>query len=158
MALFRWLIISVMLAAVMASGRLHAQARLDWNPEHTSVFVVGVLQWEHPEIWSPFPECQQDRRDLQLVEQFREAGVPEDRIAYLCDGQATKSRIQEAFYKLLDETGRGDLLVFYFCGHGYRDSDSGQTWFANYDAGKRDASAWNVAGIFNTIEQHFRGD
>ena len=101
------------------------------------MFVVGLLEWQHPEIWSPFPDCQKDRRDRQLVEHFRDAGVPEDRIVYLCDAQATKSRIQQAFCKLLDETSEGDLLIFYFCGHGYRDAETGQTWFANYDAGQQ---------------------
>ena len=154
----RWLALLVVTVAVTAAGQLEAKTKLDWNPKRTFVFVVGILEWKHPEIWSPFPDCQKDRRDRQLVEHFREAGVPEDQISYLCDAQATKSRIQQAFGRLLDETSEGDLLVFYFCGHGYRDAETGQTWFANYDAGSRDASAWNVAAIFATIEQHFRGN
>ncbi len=157
MKCIRWLVIAVVTAALTPAGRLAAKTRLDWNPQRTSVFVVGLLEWEHPEIWSAFPDCQKDRRDQQLVEHFRDAGVPDDRIVYLCDSQATKSRIQQAFCKLLDETSEGDLLIFYFCGHGYRDAETGQTWFANYDAGQRDASAWNVASIFATIEKHFRG-
>ena len=80
------------------------------------------------------------------------------RSAICTTAQVTKSRIQKAFGRLLDETSEGDLLVFYFCGHGYRDAETGQTWFANYDAGSRDASAWNVAAVFATIEQHFRGN
>ena len=154
----RWFVIVAMAVAVAPAGRLAAKTKLDWNPERTSVFVVGLLEWEHPDIWNAFPDCQKDRRDQQLVEHFREAGVPDDRIVYLCDAQATKNRIQRAFCKLLDETNEGDLLIFYFCGHGYRDAETGQTWFANYDAGQRDASAWNVASIFATIEQHFRGN
>jgi hypothetical protein len=146
------------MVAVTATGQLEAKTKLDWNPKRTFVFVTGILEWEHQEIWSPFPDCQKDRRDRQLVEHFRDAGVPEDQICYLCDAQATKSRIQKAFVRLLDETSEGDLLVFYFCGHGYRDAETGQTWFANYDAGSKDARAWNVAAIFATIEQHFHGN
>ena len=153
----RLLFVSVVIA-LSATERLEAKTRLDWDPEKTRVFVVGILEWEYADIYSPFPECQKDRRDQQLVEQFREDGVPDDRIVYLCDAQATKSRIQAAFKKLLDQTSKGDLLVLYFCGHGYRDVDSGQTWFANYDAGDKNESGWSVAGIFSTIEERFRGN
>jgi Caspase domain/Agenet domain len=152
-----WLVGVIFTAAIAATGRVDAKTKLDWNPEKTSVFVVGILEWQHADIWSSFPECQPNRRDRQLVEHFREAGVPEDRIVYLCDSQATKHRIQQAFAKLLDQTEDGDLLIFYFCGHGYRDADSGQTWFANYDAGQRDSSAWSVPSIFATIEKRFHG-
>jgi hypothetical protein len=147
----------IALAALSFAGRAEAKPKLNWNPERTSVFVVGVLEWKHPDVWSPFPDCVKDRRDQQLVEFFRDAGVPDERIVYLCDAEATKSRIQKSFRELLDETGEGDLLVFYFAGHGYRDMDTGQTWFANYDAGEKDSSAWPVAGIFKTIEDHFSG-
>ena len=150
-------ILVVMMVSVFAVQRLDAKTKLDWNPEKTTVFVVGLLEWEHADIWGPFPECQKDRRDKQLVEHFRDAGVPEERIVYLCDSEATKSRIQQAFRKLLDKTADGDLLIFYFCGHGYHNTDTGQTYFANYDAGQDDESAWNVANIFNTIEKQFHG-
>jgi hypothetical protein len=149
---------ATILAAMFAqSARLEAKSKLDWDPERTSVFVVGVLTWEHGDIWSPFPECMKDRRDKQLVDYFREAGVPEERIVYLRDSQATKARIQQAFRKLLDATDEDDLLIFYFCGHGYRNEDTGLTWFANYDAGAKDESAWNVRSIFNAIDEHFSG-
>jgi hypothetical protein len=156
MQCIRWLFVIVTI--VMTAGRLNAETKLDWNPERTFVFVVGLLEWQHPEIWSPFPECQKDRRDQQLVEHFRDVGVPENRIVYLCDAQATKSRIQQSFGKLLDETSKGDLLIFYFCGHGFRDAETNQTWFANYDAGETNDSGWSVASIFATIEQQFHGN
>ncbi|HZZ27499.1 MAG TPA: agenet domain-containing protein [Pirellulales bacterium] len=154
----RWLALVTAITAWTTAGQLHAEPQLDWNPEHTSVFIVGLLQWQHPEIWSSFPECQKDRRDQQLVEYFREVGVPEDRIVYLCDAEATKNRIQQAFCKLLDATHHGDLLMFYFCGHGCRNADTNETWFANYDAGETYESAWSVPSIFAAIEQHFHGN
>src|SRR5262249_40266232 len=140
------------------AGRANAKIKLDWDAEKTSVFVAGLLEWQHADIWSSFPECQKDRRDRQLVEYFRDAGVPDDRTAYLCDSQATKNHIQRAFVKLLDETREGDLLVFYFCGHGSRDEDTGKTYFANYDAGDSNDSAWSVSSIFAAIEKHFHGN
>jgi hypothetical protein len=147
----------VVCALNLCAHRADAKTRLDWNPEKTCVFVVGILQWEHADIYSSFPECMPDRRDQQIVEFFREAGVSEERITYLCDAEATKSRIEKAFTKLLDDTSEGELLVFYFCGHGYRNAETNRTYFANYDAGQTDDSGWSVAGIFSTIEKHFRG-
>jgi hypothetical protein len=158
MKCFRWFAVVMLMTAVTAAGRLDAETKLDWKPEHTSVFVVGLLQWKHSDIWSSFPECMPDRRDQQLVEYFREAGVLDDRIVYLCDAEATKSRIQRAFCKLLDQTHEGDLLIFYFCGHGSRNVETNETWFANYDAGESDDSAWSVPSIFAAIEQHFHGN
>lgn len=122
------------------------------------MFVVGLLEWEHADIYSPFPECQVDRRDEQLVECFRDAGVPDEQITYLKDAEATKRQIETQFRKLLDQSDRGELLIVYFCGHGYRDEDSEQTRFACYDAGDKSSSGWKVSSILTTIEQNFSGD
>jgi hypothetical protein len=99
-----------------------------------------------------------NRRDAQIVKYFKDAGVPAKHITYLKDTAATKERIQHDFRTLLDQTDKGDLLIFYFAGHGSRDSDSGETWFANYDAGNSNASAWNVRSIFKAIDGHFSGN
>jgi hypothetical protein len=135
-----------------------ANAKLDWNPEHTWVFAVGILEWEHSEIYPSFPAAMKNRRDAQLVKYFKDAGVPATRITYLKDAAATKERIQRDFRELLDQTEKGDLLIFYFAGHGSRDVDSGETWFANYDAGNSNASAWNIRSIFAAIDKHFSGN
>jgi hypothetical protein len=131
---------------------------LDWDPEHTWVFAVGLLEWEHSDMYASFPAAMKNRRDEQLVELFRDAGVPDEQVVYLQDAEATKARILREFRKLLDETDEGDLLVFYFAGHGDRDADTGETWFANYDAGETSDSAWNIRSIFTAIENHFSGD
>ena len=47
----RWFALLVALVAVTAAGQLEAKTKLDWNPERTFVFVVGILEREHPEIW-----------------------------------------------------------------------------------------------------------
>ncbi len=107
-------------------GAPAAAADLDWAPEKTWVFVVGLLEWEREDLWSPFPEAMVDRRDEQLAEFFRDAGVDDDRVVYLQDAEATKVGIEEAFIDLLDQTDEDDLLVFYFCGHGHRDAESGR--------------------------------
>ena len=147
--------ISIILATPVS---LRADAELDWDPEHTWVFAVGILEWEHSEIYASFPAAMKDRRDAQLVEYFKDAGVPDEQITYLQDSAATKKLIQREFRALLDNTDEGDLLVFYFAGHGSRDADSGETWFANYDAGQSEASAWNIRSIFTAIDNHFSGN
>jgi hypothetical protein len=135
-----------------------AETKLDWDPEHTWVFAVGILEWEHSDIYPSFPAAMKDRRDKQLVEYFREAGVPNEQITYLQDAAATKWRVEHEFRALLDKTDDGDLLIFYFAGHGSRDADSQETWFANYDAGESDDSAWNIRSIFTAIDNHFSGN
>jgi hypothetical protein len=143
-------------AGAPAAGR--AAEGLDWDPEHTWVFAVGLLEWEHADIWSPFPAAVKNRRDQLLVEHFKKSGVPEEQVVFLKDSQATKKKVQAALTELLDETDEGDLLVFYFAGHGYRDAETNQTWFATYDAGAKDSSGWNVKSIFKQIDDHFYGD
>ena len=116
-------VVSFIAVLFASSTGLHAKTKLDWDPEHTWVFAVGLLQWEHSDIYASFPAAMKDRRDEQLVEHFRDAGVPDDQITYLQDSEATKDRIKNEFRELLDETDEGDLLVFYFCGHGSRDPE-----------------------------------
>jgi hypothetical protein len=145
-------------AAAAAPGVACSADGLDWDPEHTWVFAVGLLEWQHADIWSPFPDAVKNRRDQLLVEHFRTAGVPDEQIVFLMDAQATKKKVQAKLTELLDETDEGDLLVFYFAGHGYRDAETNQTWFATYDAGAKDTSGWNVKSIFKQIDDHFSGD
>src|SRR5262245_25948454 len=96
--------ISVALLLAMPAC-LHADDdELDWDPEHTWVFAVGLLEWEHSDIYASFPAAMKDRRDEQLVEYFRDAGVPDGQITYLEDSEATKDRIQKEFRELLDKT------------------------------------------------------
>jgi hypothetical protein len=150
-------LVAVLMVSFGAFGSASA-SKLDWDPEHTWIFAVGILEWEHSDIWPSFPAAMKNRRDAQIVRYFKDAGVPAKHITYLKDSAATKERIQHDFRTLLDQTDKGDLLIFYFAGHGSRDSDSGETWFANYDAGNSNASAWNVRSIFKAIDGHFSGN
>jgi hypothetical protein len=145
------------LAASVVVDRADAAAPLGWSPRHTYVFAVGILEWKRSDLWASFPEAVPNRRDAQLVRHFRDQGVPNEQIVFLKDAAATKHEIHRRFVELLDETDEGDLLVFYFAGHGSRDRATGRTSFANYDAGDEDSSAWNVANIFKTIDAHFSG-
>jgi hypothetical protein len=133
--------------------RASAQAR-DWQPRRTWVFVVGTLEWQDSESFDPFP--QENRRDAQLVDFFRRAGVPAEQLLYLKDSQATTRRVRDSFAAFLSKAGEGDLLVVYYCGHGYKSEDARTTYFATYDAGD-DAPGWSTDSIVKDIERYFKG-
>jgi len=147
----------IALAAIAAAVPLHADEGLGWNPEKTRVFVVGLLEWQHADIWSPFPNCVPNRRDQQLYEFFQDAGVPDEQSCYLQDSAATRLKAIAAFKALLAESQPDELLVFYFAGHGYLNDDADCGYLATYDAGKDEESGWAVPAVFNLIEKHFRG-
>ena len=81
-----------------------APAALDWQPRKTWLFAVGVLEWQHSDAWPAMPNAQVNRRDVQLVEHFRTAGVPERQIVFLQDRHATRKKIQQAFAGELSQT------------------------------------------------------
>jgi hypothetical protein len=126
---------------------------IGWSPERTWVFVVGTLVWKYPDYFSSFPL--ENRRDLALVDYFRAQGVPSAQITYLQDRQATTAQITKAFEEQLRAAGKNDLLIVYYCGHGYKEDD-GTVSFASYDAGD-DNSGWQAETIVPTIEKHFGG-
>lgn len=146
----------VVAAAILCSTST-SYADQDWDPTKTWLVAVGVLEWQHPQIWRGMPNAKVDRRDVQLVDWFQSAGVPKEHIVYLHDRQATHRRIQDELAGLLRKTRPGDLLVLYYTGHGSRDRRSREVHFANYDATNY-ASAWRVRSIIETIEQNFRGE
>lgn len=126
-----------------------------WKPQKTWVFVIGTLEWKDSEAFASFPKA--NRRDAQLVRFFRQKGVRANHIVYLADKQATTSHAQAALDRMLAQTATGDLLFFYFTGHGYQSEDGKKTFFATYDASDNRAG-WNVDAIVGTIARKFRGD
>jgi Caspase domain len=126
----------------------------DWQPQRTWVFVVGVLKWQHRDLFNSFPQT--NRRDSQLVQYFREQGVPEDQIVFLKDGEATSRRVHRDFPSFLSKAKPGDLLFFYYTGHGYKSDDESSTYFATYDAGQN-VEGWATDAIVRDIEKYFRG-
>jgi hypothetical protein len=130
-----------------------AQTR-DWQPQRTWVFVVGTLQWKHRDMFDSFP--QKNRRDAQLVEFFRQQGVPSQQLVYLQDAQATTRQVKTAFAAFLAKAREGDLLFVYYCGHGYKSDDGRATFFATYDAGD-DTPGWSTDSIVREIEKSFKG-
>ncbi len=150
---FRTFSITVLIIVAGALSQA-APATRDWQPHKTWVFVVGVLKCQHRDMFDSFP--QKNRRDAQLVEYFRQQGVPEEQIIFLQDEQATSRRVHNAFPTLLAKARPDDLLFFYYTGHGYKSDDARTTYFATYDAGDN-VDGWATDSIVRDIEQNFRG-
>jgi len=138
---------SVLSQSTFARGR-------DWQPQRTWVFAVGILQFQHKDMFDSFPE--KNRRDAQLIDFFRQQGVPESQILFLKDAQATSRRVQNSFPAFLSKAGPDDLLVFYYTGHGYKSDDERTTYFATYDTGEN-LDGWETDAIVRDIERYFRG-
>lgn len=146
--------------ATLAAGIDVSVAHADrgWKPSRTWVFAVGILEWKHPGIYASFPEAMSNRADRRLIDALKATGVPDDHVVFLVDERATLAAIRRAYRAQLDRTREGDLLIFYFAGHGARDRTTRVTYFANYDAGEHYESHWPVKEIFDTFEERFHGD
>ena len=151
-ALFFTLLI-ILSFGLFAGPVVFAQER-DWQPQRTWVFIVGTLKWKHSDVFSSFP--QKNRRDAQLVDFFRQQGVPANQLVYLQDAQATTRQVKSNFSAFLSHAREGDLLFFYYCGHGYKSDDERTTYFATYDAGD-DVPGWSTESIVRDIERYFKG-
>lgn len=157
MSKIKTLVIILFLSTFGVSAReLGRQSAQRWEPSRTWVVAIGILEWEDGETWNSFPKA--GRKDAELVEFFKQAGVPRDQVLFLKDREATKERIERMMARHLSRAGEGDMLIFYFTGHGGQD-DAGKTYFANYDAGDDlEKTAVSVQSIFRIIERNFRGD
>jgi Caspase domain/RNA binding activity-knot of a chromodomain len=113
-----------------------------WQPDKTWVFVVGALNWKHSDMFGSFPV--KNRRDVALVEFFKQSGVPKTQIAYLQDKQATQERIDTAFAEQLKKLGPDDLLIVYYCGHGSKAEEGDDVFLASYDTGDEEVAGWSV--------------
>ena len=121
------------------------QKELGWDPAHTWIFAVGVLHWKHSEMFGSFPV--KERRDAELVDFFRQRGVPENQIVYLQDTNGTQERIDEAFTEQLKRIGPNDLLIVYYAGHGSKWQKGKDVYLASYDAGDKGVPGWSVNSI-----------
>lgn len=130
------------------------QPTLGWNPQRTWVFVVGTLEWQQADQFSPFPK--ENRRDAALVAFFRAQGVPPTQLVYLQDRHATTNRIQQTFESHLAAANPDDLLILYYCGHGGK-TDAGTAYFASYDTDCDTNQGWIMETVPATIERYFDG-
>jgi hypothetical protein len=151
---FKPIFISILVIVGSSLGPSVVGRERDWQPQRTWVFVVGLLKWQHRDVFNSFPQT--NRRDAQLVDYFRQQGVPEEQIVFLKDAQATSRRVRNSFPGFLSKAQPGDLLFFYYTGHGYKSDDESTTYFATYDAGD-DVEGWATDSIVRDVEKYFRG-
>lgn len=144
-----WFALGLLLSATSAAAQPPG-----WEPARTWVFVVGPLEWKDAETFAAFPK--EGRRDAELVELLRTRGVPRDQIVYLHDEMATLRAIRARLSTLLARTRPGDLLILYYCGHGYK-GEKGEGYFASYDSDGA-AQGWAMAEIPRALEAGFKGE
>ncbi len=100
---------AILLAILLFSASGADPKPLGWAPAHTWIFAVGVLHWKHSEMFGSFPV--KDRRDAELVDFFKQQGVPENQIVYLQDRNGTQKRIDAAFNEQLKKIGARKRLL-----------------------------------------------
>jgi Caspase domain/Agenet domain len=137
--------LTILLAILLSSASGAEQRQLGWDPAHTWIFAVGVLHWKHSEMFGSFPV--KDRRDAELVDFFRQNGVPDNHVVYLQDKNGTQERIDAAFNEQLKKIGAGDTLIVYYAGHGVKSRKDGDVHLASYDAGDEGVPGWSVNSI-----------
>jgi len=117
------------------------------------VFAVGLVEFREAQ-YNSFPKAR--RRDSQVAQSFAVHGVPQDHIVFLQDGAATRARVRSSLKGLLSKSQPGDILFFYYSGHGFR--DSGELFLVNYDSDFQDPdTSWSEASIIDEIEADFKG-
>jgi Caspase domain/Agenet domain len=131
-----------------------AQTSRSWDPSRTWVYFVGLLEWQDSKTFGSFP--QKNRRDEILLNVLRSQGVPEKQIVYLKDKQATIAKVKETFPKFLGQAKAGDMVIVYFCGHGYKSADNKTTYLATYDVSDK-IEGWQVETLAEAIEKNFKG-
>lgn len=100
-----------------------------WKPKNTRVFVACVAQFKREKA----PSCStDDRLDKDLVTPFKERGIPADQIVYLQDQTATTANVRRRFGELLQESYKGETLIFYFGSDGSYDADKGTYAFSTF--------------------------
>jgi hypothetical protein len=141
---------SALLVVGLLPSLSSAASATAWDPARTWVFLAGLVEWkdENTETFE-----KKGRQDTELAAAFKERGVPETQIAMLNDRKATRKACIDRLTHLLTKTQAGDMLVFYYAGHGGWDPDApaGLTTFEAYDR------SWSVDDALKLIERKFRG-
>lgn len=116
------------------------------------VFIVGVLEWKNAKVHG---YTKWNRRDEQLFEYFKAAGVPSKKLVYLADKDATLKNIKQKLNAVLEHSTPRDTLIFYYCGHGDLDK-KGNGVYMNYDFDEK-VGGLTAKFIASTVKKRFRG-
>ncbi len=125
---------------------------IDWQPQNTWVFMVGVLEWKDANNFASFDK--KGRIDHKILNFFKNIGVPENQIFYFKDSAAITDLLNTKLKNVLAKTDSDDTFFFYYAGHGYK-NDKSEVCLASYDCGN--GIEWNVNSIVSTIANNFKG-
>ena len=130
-----------------------SQAKADFDPDKTFVFIVGVLEWQSPSL-APFEK--KNRKDEELYKLFVSSGVKSPNIVFLKDQDATLMNIRRNLDGMLNKTTPGSTFIFYYAGHGVRAGD-GPVSFANYDYMDSKGNGLQTDIVTDQIAKRFKG-
>src|SRR5436305_7682289 len=104
----RSLLILISLTLLLLSVTTRAQTATRWDPHHTWVFMVGLVEWKDKDSFDSFPA--ENRKDTVLVDTFIKRGVPASQIVYLQDKAATTANVEKRFADFLRRPAVGDWV------------------------------------------------
>lgn len=151
----RSLLALISLTLLLLTLPASAQTGTRWDPHHTWVFMVGLVEWKDKDSFDSFPA--ENRKDEVLLDTFKKRGVPSTQIVYLEDKAATTANVQTRFVDFLKRPAPGDWIFVYFEGHGYKTDDTEIPYLATYDVDDN-ILGWKFRSIPDNIEKLFRGD
>lgn len=123
--------------------------KTDWDPNNTLVLVLGLGLEE----WAD-PDDSDWKRHETLASFFRQAGVPADQVLLWEDGPGHPEKVRAALPEFLQNSDEETLFVFYYAGHGSKDSEEDDFYFC-HPASEDD---WlSQSELFELIEDNFNG-
>jgi hypothetical protein len=122
-----------------------------WQPERTLALVVGITAWPAA---ADLPPSLGVRRDIDLVDQLKSAGVPAGNIVFLKDAAATHAGMRTALQSLAARSGPDSTLIFCFLGHGGR----GLLYCYDYDDQRPRETVFLMEEIFPILEKSWAGN
>jgi hypothetical protein len=131
--------LAVLLLTVLLGHHARAGERLD--PKRTHALIVGVLEFKGNAMsgWS-----KEARKDQELYDTLLAMGVPAKNMTLLLDREATKEAVEKATRDVAARARKGDLLLFYYAGHGFKDG-AGNPFLAAWDSQPREPAATGIA-------------
>ena len=103
------------------------------DPQRVYAIVVGLLDWQSPDLSSFSAE---GRQDVEFYSALLALGVPETNMVKLIDAEATLARIRQELSNLAQNAPYDSTFIFYFTGHGARRRAG--TCFTNHDVQTND--------------------
>lgn len=101
--------------------------------------VVGVSQYMYDDNIQLNYAAKDAVAYAEFLKSARGGNVPNDQITVLIDSMATRENILEAFEQTLERTGRDDIFIYYYSGHGMAVGNNEALSFLCYDTKTRNS-------------------